>query len=173
MNQILRNKINFTFPKPLIFIGILTIISSVFIVFEYPLTAFILFIIGFFLSTNSYGSEISLNHGLYRGYNNFFGFKIGKWNQLSSMSSLAVLRSQDGYTAFSTSNRSTTLNVKKYDVCLLNDTHRDRFVIQKFNTEDEALRYSNFLSKLLKIDFTVFNPKISEKTLTRRSRNRN
>lgn len=168
MDQILRNRISLSFPNPIVFIGTLTLVFSILIIIKYPLVSFFLFMMGLFLSTSSYGTEIDLSDGKFRSYARYFGFKTGKWNQLNTMSCIAVLLSQNGYRAYGRSNQSTSLSQIKYDVCLLSKSHRERFVIQKFKTKDEAVVYAQKLEILLGFNLTTFNPTISQKTSNRR-----
>jgi hypothetical protein len=168
MNEKIKNKIGNSFPTPLIIVGVIAIIGSVLIILTNPILAIILLLVGLFLCTSSYGTEIDVTNKKYREYGSIYGLKSGSWFDLNTMPYLAILKSRSGYTMYSRSNRSTTNINDFYDVCLLNQSHRKKVVLMKFKSIEAALKVAGNLESQLGVELTQFNPVISEKTANRR-----
>ena len=81
---------------------------------------------------------------------------------------LTVLRGKSGTTIYSQSNRSTTFVEERYEVCLLNESHRKKVVVKKFETEQAALEYCKTISGELNREIVTYNPVVSEATRNRR-----
>lgn len=168
MDKKIKNKIGNSFPTTLVIVGVIAVLGSVVEMFTNPIIAIILFLVGLFICTSSYGTEIDVTNKKYREYGSIYGLKRGSWFDSNTMPFIAILRSRSGYRMYSTSNRSTTDTTDFYDVCLLNQSHRKKVVLMKFKSKDEALRFASNMESQLGVVLTQFNPVISEKTATRR-----
>lgn len=168
MYKKIKNKIGNSFPTTLVIVGVIAVLGSVIEMFTNPIIAIILLLVGLFICTSSYGTEIDVTNKKYREYGSIYGLKRGSWFDLKTMPYIAILRSRSGYRMYSTSNRSTNDTNDFYDVCLLNQSHRKKVVLMKFKSKDEALKYASKLESPLGLVLTQFNPVISEKTATRR-----
>lgn len=168
MDKKIKNKIGNSFPTTLVIVGVIAVLGSIVEMFTNPIIAIILLLVGLFICTSSYGTEIDVTNKKYREYGSIYGLKRGSWFDLNTMPYIAILRSRSGYRMYSTSNRSTTDTTDFYDVCLLNQSHRKKVVLMKFKSKDEALRFASNMESQLGVVLTQFNPVISEKTATRR-----
>ena len=168
MDKKIKNKIGNSFPTTLVIVGVIAVLGSVIEMFTNPIIAIILLLVGLFICTSSYGTEIDVTNKKYREYGSIYGLKRGSWFDLKTMPYIAILRSRSGYRMYSTSNRSTTDTTDFYDVCLLNQSHRKKVVLMKFKSNDEALKFASNMESQLGVVLTQFNPVISEKTATRR-----
>jgi hypothetical protein len=120
------------------------------------------------MSTSSYGTEIDIENKKFREYGSAFGIKSGKWNSMKALPFLSLMTSRSGHSVYSRTNHSTTDVDDYYDVCLLNQNHRTKIVIQKFTAKKEATEFINDFSSKLNKPIVAFNPPISQKTLNRR-----
>jgi hypothetical protein len=168
MPEILKNRIGNLFPTPVFIVGIILFIGSMVVVAESQLGAIGFLLAGLFFCTGSYGTEIDVTNRKYREYWSIFGLKRAEWFGLEDLPYLAILKSRSGYTMYSRSNQSTTDLDDYYDVCLLNDSHRRRVALKRFQTNDDALSFAQNIENKLGITLTQFNPVVSEKTASRR-----
>ena len=168
MDKKIKNKIGNSFPTTLVIVGVIAVLGSVIEMFTNPIIAIILLLVGLFICTSSYGTEIDVTNKKYREYGSIYGLKRGSWFDSNTIPFIAILRSRSGYRMYSTSNRSTTDTTDFYDVCLLNQSHRKKVVLMKFKSKDEALKFASNMESQLGVVLTQFNPVISEKTATRR-----
>lgn len=164
----IKNKIGKSFPTTLVFVGAIAVLGSLIEMFTNPLLAIILLLVGLFICTSSYGTEIDVTNKNYREYGSIYGLKRGSWFDLNTMPYLAILKSRSGYRMYSTSNRSTTDTTDYFDVCLLNQTHRKKVVLMRFKSKDEALKFASNIESQLGVALTQFNPVISKKTANKR-----
>lgn len=154
----IKNKIGFSFALPIVFFGILLTLVGVSIVFSTSFIGAIPTFLGCFFWANSYGTEIDIHSNRFREYGKVFWIKKGKWNSLEKTPHLTILKSKEGVRLYGQTNRSTVLFDNKFDVCLLNSTHRIKFIIQKFENKKMAEDYATFLSEKLKKDIVQFSP---------------
>ena len=164
----INHRIGFFFPLPVIIIG--SIISFVGVTSVFQATIFGVFLVpvGLFFVLSSYGSQIDPENHLYRTYVNFIGFKRGSWSSLNDLPFITVLKSRRGMAFYSQTNRSTSLIDDSFEVYLLNESHRMKFLIQKFETNELAAKYAEELSKQIDKEKVRYNPVVSEKTRLRR-----
>ena len=169
MKEIIKNRIGFSFPGFIVFMGLTCMLFSIFIMIESPILGLIILIVGSFLGLSSYGSEIDITNQKFREYGSMFGIKSGKWEDLNTMPFIGVFKSKSGYLIYSRSTNSTTDIDDFYDVCLMNTTHRRRLVLQKFKTKNEALNFVHSLENKIDSKLTEYNPRQSEKTINRKN----
>ena len=162
MNGIIKNRIGFSFPGLIVFMGFTAMLSSLFIMVESPILGLLVLILGSFLGTSSYGSEIDVINNRFREYGSVFGIKKGKWFNLNSMPFLGIFKSRSGYLIYGRSTNSTTVIDDYFDVCLMSNSHRKRIVLQKFKTKEEALNFTEMLEKKIEVKLTTFNPLLSK-----------
>ena len=165
----ISNRIGFSFPTPVVGVGIFMAIAGLFFAAtESVLSGLVIAIIGGFLCANSYGTELDMNLKKYREYTAVYGLKTGEWKLLKTRPFIGVLTSRSSQKTYSRSNRSTTLMTDSFDVCLLNQNHREKTVVKKLDTRKNALKYAEELASLLGVEIVQYNPEISEKTKARR-----
>jgi len=162
------NRLGFSFATPIILLGVVITLAGITTLFENQILGVALVVIGPFFWSSSYGSQIDTVNQQFREYNSFYGIKSGEWKPLDKLPDISVIKSKEGITVFSRSNRSSSYIEDKFEVCLLNKTHRKRMTVQKFDTFEHAKTHAQDLAIKLKKELVTFNPKVSEKTRNRR-----
>lgn len=165
----INNRIGFFFPLPVIIIG--TLISFIGLISLIKITIFGILLIPMLLLfiTSTYGIDIDYKNKLYREYESYLGFKRGNWKNLDELSFITVLKSRKGMAFYSQSNRRTSLMDDNFEVYLLNETHRRKILIQKFDNKELAKKYTVKISPLIDKEIVQFNPVVSKKTRNRRN----
>jgi len=170
MKRTIKYRQGFSFSAPVIAIAVLISAVSLFYLNDQPILSPLAFIIGATIWTNSYGTEISLDKKKFREYGSVLFFRYGKWIALELYPNICVLQNNMAYNIYSRTNTTNTISFDNYDVCLLNENHRSRIVVQTFNYKIKAFEFASEFSKLLNKEIVQFSPKISEKTKLRRNR---
>jgi hypothetical protein len=170
METIISNRIRFFFPLPIIAVGIIAVIGGIVSAFSIPIMGIGMVIVGGFLCGSTYGSQIDFQNKKYREYTSYYGIKTGEWKSLDKLPYISILGSRSGFTVYSQSNRSTTDMDDYFDVCLLSNNHRIKFVVQKYESKDQATQLAETFAVKLDIPITKYSPAISEKTQSRRRR---
>jgi hypothetical protein len=168
MEKTISHHIGFSFAFPLIVFGICAIILGVSVVANNPIWGLGLIGAGGFVASSTYGSQIDKARNQYREYSAYFGIKSGAWKPLEKMPFISILSSRSGFRIHSLTDRTTTALRDDFDVCLLNESHRHKVIVQKFKSKVEALEYAKVLSEKLDIPYANYSPKMSEKTRNRR-----
>lgn len=164
----IKNRLGFSFALPIMIGGVLLTLAGAISVIENPIIGIIMFLIGPFFWSSSYGFQININQKKFREYGSIYGIKKGKWHSLDSTPFISVLKGKSGTKIYSMSNRSTVDLDDYYEVCLLNKSQRIRFVVQKFDSKELAIKYAEQISSKLDKRIVEFNPQLSEKTRKRR-----
>ena len=116
-------------------------------------------------------TEIDLEERTIREFNKLLFLDFGGEKSLDNYKSLSILGTTIGYSVLSRGQRSSSDKDKYYDVCLLNQTHRQRQVVKRCTSKEEALNEAKILSQKLDLPIEKFSPKLSSRT-TQRSRRR-
>jgi hypothetical protein len=133
----------------------------------------VLFFGGLFVLTSSYGTDMSFTTNYARQYNKLFGFKSGKWLPISAFTDIVILKiSRSQKASDITGAVSTDIDISKNEVYLMTYDHRKRFLLKVCKSYQEALQFSEEMSKKLDKKVAVFNPQVSEKTKQRLQRRR-
>ena len=164
----IKNRLGFSFATPIILLGVVITLAGILALFENLILGAALVVIGPFFWSSSYGSQIDTINQRFREYGSFYGIKSGEWKSLDILPDISVIKSKEGMTVYSRSNRSTSYIEDKYNVCLLNKTHRKRMTVQKFDTFEQAKTHAQELAIKLKKKLVTVNPQVSEKTRNRR-----
>lgn len=164
----IKNRIGFSFMMPILIVGVTATIAGLVTAIQTPLLGIGLALIGSFIWSSSYGIQINVDQNKFREYASMFGIKYGEWKALEKTPFISVVKGRSGMTVYSRSNRSTSVIDDRYEVCLLNNSHRKRVVIQKFEDKSKALEYANQIASKLDKSVVQFNPVVSQKTKSRR-----
>lgn len=166
----INHRIGFSFALPVVIVGVIIILAGLISAIESPILGVVLILAGSFIITSSYGTQIDVDKNQFREYGSIFGIKNGEWKSLNKMPNITVLKNRIGVRVYSQSNRSTVNTDDSYEVCLLNESHRAKVTIQKFETEHQALKYGEQLASKLKKEVVHYNPVVSKTTQNRRRR---
>lgn len=164
----IHNRLGFSFPLLIVAGGGLLTVAGLISSIENPLIGVSMILAGPFFWSSTYGVQIDIKQYRFREYVSMYGIKKGKWHSLEHTPFISILKSHSGTRVYSSSSHSA-LNVKNsYDVCLLNKTHRKKFVLQKFDSKYQAKKYAEKISSELNEPTVVFSPVISKKTRSRK-----
>jgi hypothetical protein len=164
----INNRLGFSFPSFIVVGGGLLTFSGFVSSIENLLIGISMILAGPFFWSSHYGIQINTKENKFREYVSMYGIKKGKWQSLDYTPFISVLKSRSGTRVYSSSSHSTTNMSNSYDVCLLNKTHRKKFVLKKFDSKHQAEKYAENISSKLNKSFVDFNPTISAKTRSRR-----
>lgn len=158
----------FNFAIPIVVAGISVSIFGLFMILDNPIGALALMLIGAFLWTNTSGMQFDLIQGRFREYGSFFGIKSGEWISLGTTPYLAVLIGKKGYTMLSQSNRSASTAIDVFQVFLLSETHRTKYMVRSFEMKEEARSFAEELAGRLNKKVVTYDPQVSAETRARR-----
>lgn len=153
---------------PIIIAGVAVTLAGLVTIMESPLLGIGTALAGSFIWSGSYGIQIDVEQNKFREYASIFGIKYGEWKSLEKTPFISVVKGRSGMTVYSRSNRSTSVIDDRYEVCLLNNSHRTRIVIQKLEGKSQAMEYANQIASKLGKNVVQFNPVVSQKTKSRR-----
>jgi len=170
----MKEKIGASFTKSFkiagllaIAVGILTIILGVSYFFIFGI---ILIVLGVIVNTAYYGIEINKNTHKFREFTNILGLTFGQFNNISDYVYVSTIQAQHGYKIYGSSNISTSVSEKKYDVCLFDKTFRKKAIMKICDTVNEASEFANKISQETGLELSKYNPPISDSTLNRRTK---
>ena len=154
------NSFGKVFPSPAVFsayillgLGIIAILSGAYL-------AVILILLGGLGAFSTTGVEIDTDNKQFRTYSSFFGFKTGNWKNLSNYPFLCIFKSKKRYSMFSQANVQTSYVETGFDIFLLNQSHRERILVNIAETKEQATEAAKELAAQLKIQLVQFNPKV-------------
>jgi hypothetical protein len=160
MQQIETFKIGYSFNPIVRLIGFIAVILTPLLCIESLLIGTSSLVIGVFFAFTSYGTQINYIKKTYREYGRFFFLKFGTWNSVQSFPYLCVFKHKMGSRIYSSSSHSTNISSSQYEICMLNETHRKRILLNLHDSMEEAKIDAQRLEK--QSDFfilTTFNPK--------------
>ncbi|MDX2361944.1 MAG: hypothetical protein QNK23_14130 [Crocinitomicaceae bacterium] len=164
----IQHRLGFSFAVPIVIVGVVITLAGILAAIESPILGIVLVLVGPFFWSGLYGTQIDKSNNRFREYGSMYGVKSGQWKPLDKMPYLTVLKGKSGMTVYSRSNRSTSIIDDRYEVCLLNQSHRTRTTVKKFETKQEAMNYCTTLADDLNKEVVMYNPAVSEKTRSRR-----
>jgi len=106
----------------------------------------ITFLLGGFLSLSTYGVLIDLPEKKLKMYNSFFGIKTGKWQDISSFTTISVDSQTKVLTTYSRANNVTSYSEKKFLVVIENEELNKEIHVNSFNQPEKANDYARFLA---------------------------
>ncbi len=173
----MKEKIGASFTKSfkiagfiIIIIGLLIIIFNLTPTFSFKfLIGIPLIIVGLIVNFTYYGIEIKKDINKYRKFTEILGFTFGKYRKISDYIFISIKKAQHGYKVYGASNISTTVSKQKYDVCFFNKTFKKKVVMKIIDTEKEAIEYAKILAVETGLEFSRYNPPISNATMNRRT----
>jgi hypothetical protein len=164
----ITHRIGFSFMPPIIIAGVAVTLAGLITIMESPILGIGIALAGSFIWSGSYGIQIDVEQNKFREYASMFGIKYGEWKSLEKTPFISVVKGRSGMTVYSRSNRSTSVIDNRFEVCLLNSSHRTRVVIQKFKDKSQAMEYANEIASKLNKSVVQYNPVVSQKTKSRR-----
>ena len=180
MKKIIDSKIENYFPSAMSFVGyFLIFLGLLFLYFQsygFRISLFLVgltfLFIGINISFAKSGIQIDPDEKKYREYYGLFGLRYGKWKALDKFKYLTILHNRETVSTYSRSNRSIDISDLWFDICLLNENHRQKLIVMRFKSKDKAIEKIKNLSALLGFDVVKYSPEISEATRLRRQRRR-
>lgn len=169
MAQILTHSFGKSFPPSLSFSGYVFIVMGFIGAFSHIYIAALFIVIGVFIAFTKSGIQIHLEENSYRDYNSLLGLKQGKWKSLKQYSYITFMRNHEESATLSRSNRrAVTGATTYYDICLLNDNHREKLTIKRITKRDKARGEIKILSELLNLPMTKYMPCVNTKPSDKR-----
>lgn len=164
MSQILTHSFGKAFPPSLSFSGYVFLVVGIAGAFSNIYVGALFILAGVFIAFTKSGVQINLEENTYRDYNSFFGIRQGKWKSLEPYSYITLMQNHEESATLSRSNRrAITGSTTYYDICLLNDNHRERLTIKRITERDQASGEIKKLSKQLNLPMTKYMPCINTK----------
>lgn len=151
-------------------IGYIVLLLSIGGTFINPMALVIGLMVSGVVSFSSAGVLIDFERHRVRQYTSFFMIRSGKWRSLSDIPYVTVVFAEETSSIASQSNRTTEIKKVYFSVYLLNQTHRFKILAKHTTKKEEAVKFAEFLAEKLNIEFTVYNPVLSEQTRARRRR---
>lgn len=155
--------------------NLVLVASYFFIVLGLFLMAFGNPIIGFFFAAGA-GLNVSYKKGIYFDlenrkflqYETYFTVKTGKWKNLNTFKELTILAKTKTSRIYGRSGASISDTFKTYDSFMVDETHRQKVLLNSCLDADEAYAKVKSLSEKLNLPFVKYNPKISESSRQKR-----
>jgi len=90
-------------------------------------------------------------------YKEIYGYKFGDWFSLEKYNSLSIIQSRKSGRV----GRATTIGVSyiSFNLVIMDSTHRDKLILKKFDSFDEAKEAAKILSTKTKIPLVKYAPK--------------
>lgn len=155
----------------MILVGFLIILIGLGSLLESVLISLPLVVIGYVLAFARWGVEVDGFQKQIRSYITAFGMRFGKWESYSEFPFIAILRGRTAQTTYGgTANVSVTTRSNYYSITLLSQSHRDRFELDQYKTEEAAQALIDEVSQLMGLEKTIFSPEVSASTARRRRR---
>jgi len=168
IEKMINQRIGFSFPIHILLVGGVFIIAGLASLITTPFLGVGLIIAGIFVLSSSYGSQIDTESKKFREYGSMFGVKRGEWKPLEKMPYISVLKGRTGMRVYSSSNRSTSAINDRYEVYLLNESHRKKCLIQKFEDTKHARKFAEELASRINVSLVQYSPVVSQKSRSRR-----
>jgi hypothetical protein len=125
-------------------------------------------IIGIYLAFSMVGIKVDKENKRFKYYTRQFFIKKGSWQSLIAYPDVSVLLVNQKQTTYSGTNAQVTTKSTVYKVFILNKTHREKFFIKEFKTEETAILFAKDFAGRSGTSFVIFSPQISEASLSRR-----
>lgn len=168
MENKITSRMGFSFPFHILLGSISMSVAGIVAVFENPLLGIGLIVVGSFFWSSSYGSQIDFDKGVFREFGTIFGIKRGEWKKLEKLKDVTILVGQQKTAIMANVVQVGTSTDDRYEVCLLNESHRVRIVIQKYKDLEEAKTFAASLATKMNGSVVKYSPAISQKTRNRR-----
>lgn len=130
----------------------------------------IFIVIGIYVNSSTYGTEISMSNNYIRVYSTSFGIKKGKWQSTALLPDICILKMGKSVSVnhIFGAGAVTLEGDAVYEVYVLTVNHRKRLLLCETSSAKEAGEKARFLAEKMQKNFTTFNPIISEKTRSMR-----
>ena len=128
------------------------------------------FIPAIWLAFRRSGVQVDLLEDTYREYTESFAIKRGKWISMEQYPDMALLRGVEGFKAYSRAMIELSDSEVVWDIYLLKKDHRSRLILKRCKSKDEGEKLGPELAEQMGKNWTVYSPKLSEKTRARRRR---
>lgn len=165
MTYTYNKKIATVYPKNAIlfsyfvmFLGLLLLTKGLFIV------GLLVLLIASYFSFSFYGVAINKEKTLIKEYISplGLGFKIGKEKNLQQFPYLTLISRNLSSKTYGMSSFSYTDRERVYDICLLNNNHRQKIVIKRLYSREKMHDEINYLVNLLDKKKVKYTPTLSE-----------
>lgn len=162
------------FPPAMRVFGAIILIAGIIALLENPLIGGIVILVGAIPAFSTVGFQWDMEKNNCREYTKYLGIRTGEWTPLDAYPDIAIRRSIQSSSAFSRAlvQMETGRNTF-YVICLLNESHRKRKIVNKLKDKEKALSQAHELAELWNKKFTVFNPRISAKSQARKRVSKN
>lgn len=155
---IIKNSLGKAFTAPAVFGGYLFLALGVIAALTGSLIGLGIALLGAFIVFTSNGVIIDVSNKKIKTYTSYFGIKTGAWKALSDFPFVCIFKSNKSYTALSRANVAMTDKITSYDVFLLTEKHREKYLIKNVPTEESAIQYAKQIASILGIELVKYNP---------------
>lgn len=157
----------YLFPPTMRYIGILMMFSSPMICFESVVVSILVGSLGAWFAFRKSGVQLQPLNKLRREYTSFL-LKKGKGYSYEEYPYMAVLSGREGYAAYSRTMVEQKITEEVFDIFLLSKDHRKRLIVARGNDRNDAVGKGQRLARTIGLEWTTYNPKVSDKTRARR-----
>lgn len=162
----------FTFPRPIWVLGLIVTFVGVLIAVEiYPL-GIIFGLVGLSIITSRTGFEFDENQIQFRSFKQSLGVKRGEWESLNMYPNLSILTERTSFKRYGQSNTGKTFSDTRYNIYLLNSTHRKKILVQSYKNQESAHEAIQKISTENNLKIVKYQPVISESSRKIRERRR-
>lgn len=131
-------------------------------IFALLISAGIGFIVSVILFTNNV-AQIDPNLRRVRTANQFLNVYAGKWHDIEKYPDIAVLKKNIATTMYSPMAMpgglmETTRRDVMYDVCLLTENHRKKWLVMRTDDPEKSKRVRDEVAALLQLNATTYHP---------------
>lgn len=159
-------------PLPAMIFGYFLIFMGIGYLGEIPYLAMVMLLLGAYLGFQGQGAEVDLEQNKMRVYTSYLSVRIGKWRNLKDFPFISVVRRKTSERTFGMSANYVEVKKSFHSVCLLNKSHHTRIVLVNIEGEQAAIKAAKELANTFNLEYTMYNPALSEASKVRRDRRR-
>ena len=147
------------FYLPIIILGyILLIVPILLLVFHEMVVSLPLILVGIIFAFSWRGIAFNSSNKTFKIFVSFLGIRFGKWQSLEGFPYLSILFKNTGFALHGRSQQKVTLTNRVYEISLMNESHRTRFVVKKFKTDEEAKVEAKKIATNLALKLVIYSP---------------
>ncbi len=156
----IHNFLGFVFPVPVLIGGYILLILGIGYLISGNPVGILIALAGAFVSFTFTGVQIDIKNQTFRQYISYFGLKTGKFKDLQRYPFICIFKSNKVQQTYSRSNRAASSNETSYDIYLLNQTHKEKIMIDSKSEHEHAVQTARELANAIGIQVVQYNPEV-------------
>lgn len=160
-----------SFPPSMRYGAYLVLAAGLFNLLYTPIIAILISLAAAFVAFADTRVRFDVEQMRYQSHNSFLGLRLGSWHSLKGFKEICILKSTVKTQAYSRTLQTAETSANQYySVHLLNQNHRTKVLVARFESPQEASNAAEELSEALNWPVVSYRPKISAQTRARRQR---